>query len=837
MEKLRTILILILLTTSIIYFMNDVRGQPTWNFKAYFLPSDFYMGEWGTLQANITNYDCTQRIGWNGHFDKILREDLEAIEQRAKDMKNVSLIRDYSIDIKRSWGYGGTIYHEADVHLYGVCSGRSIKILWVRFWFDWSKYGGREAAGFKVQVNRVLKAYDPIQYVLNGASPESSVIVSARIFIPEWIEPDERLKRPYLDIRVDYPGWIEYTLDRYPVEGPFEIQPYRSFNLTITDFDGVHKLGGAKVVIRQLIHYYRVREYVTPENGTIRIWRLLEGRYDVRIYWNSSYRQERDFIYIGQPTAYELASSGTVKANLFNIRINPLDRRGRALKGAEVMFDGFEKLAENGTAIYELVPEGNHTAQIYWRGAKVFDGWLWVGYHPTIQPVVTSQAEIYNLKLPVDDLIVQATDTGGGSVGANYTVMGPSPEVNFKDIYARNGTLIIRQLPIARYHVKAVNCSSLFKRCVEAEGDYEPGRKSRLILPIHSIKLRILSNSSKPLKNAYIKLGPASLMAGEDGLAWFKGVPEGRYKIEVEWKNLTVYEGWIDVVGSLEEDIKARVYDINLKFLTSSGEDYLCLLNFTAPAGINISTDNPVKSFSVEYIPDGSCNLTIYTFEGVKLKELKTSCSNMAKMGSIKLPISDMRLRVAWSDGRPIERCRIEVYDWVHGRRFDVLTDENGTLTLKDMIFSNYTIKVNYPYTPILMKTFNETFKGDEIVVKVERAWLEVKVVDILGNPLSGAEVSIFYGLTPIGKSVTGADGTAYFKRLLKLPTYTIHVKYGSDERRIYARPDESVEARMNVIGFRDMETLLKYIVIVGVVAAVLIISIKLILYVKSTLR
>ena len=223
MEKFRTLLILTLLMTSTIYFMNDVRAQPTWNFKVYFLPSDFYMGEWGTLQANITNYDCTQRINWDGHFDKILRDDLEAIEQRAEDMKNMSLIRGYSIDIKRSWGYGGAIYHEADVHLYGVCTGRSIKILWVRFWFDWSRYGGREAAGFKAQVNRVLKAYDPIQYVLNGASPESSVIVSVRIFIPEWIEPDERLKRPYLDIRVDYPGWIEYTLEKFPVGGPFEI--------------------------------------------------------------------------------------------------------------------------------------------------------------------------------------------------------------------------------------------------------------------------------------------------------------------------------------------------------------------------------------------------------------------------------------------------------------------------------------------------------------------------------------------------------------------------------------------------------------------------------------
>ncbi|RLG18028.1 hypothetical protein DRN63_02100, partial [Nanoarchaeota archaeon] len=80
-------------------------------------------------------------------------------------------------------------------------------------------------------------------------------------------------------------------------------------------------------------------------------------------------------------------------------------------------------------------------------------------------------------------------------------------------------------------------------------------------------------------------------------------------------------------------------------------------------------------------------------------------------------------------------------------------------------------------------------------------------------------------------------DGTAYFRRVLKLPTYTIHVKYGSSEKRVYARPDEGVEARMDVIEFGDVRNLLNYVVIVGVVAAVLIISIKLVLYVKSALR
>ena len=837
MEKFKIIFITILFMILTTYFAYDAHAQPTWNFKAYFLPSDLYMGEWGTIQVNITNYDCTHRINWEKHFDKILRDDLEAIEQRAGDMENAGLIKGYSIEITRSWGHGGAIYHEADVYLYGVCSGRSIKIIWTRFWFDWSKRGGREAAGFEVQVNRVLNAYDPTQYILNGVSPESSMIVTSRIFIPEWIEPEERFKRPYLDIRVEYPGWKEYTLEQFPVEGPFEIKPYRSFNLTIMDFDGIHKLSGAKVVIKQLVHYYRVREYITPENGTIKLWRLPEGKYDVRIYWNSSYRQEREFIYVGQPTAYDLASSGIVKTNLFNIRINPFDMRDRSLIGAKVVFDGFEKFAENGTAIYELVPEGNHTAQIYWKGVKVFDGWLWIGYHPTIRPEVTKQAETYNLKLSVDDLIIQATDTGGGSVGVNYTVTGPSPELNFKEIYSENGTLLIRQLPITSYHVKAVNCSSLFGRCVEAEGDYEPGKRSTLILPIHSVKLRILSNSSKPLKDAYVKLGPVGLRTGEDGLAWFTGVLEGRYGIEVEWKNFSVYKGWIDVAGSIEEDIKTKIYDINLKFLTSSGKNYPCLLNFTAPTGINITIDHPVKSFSVEYVPEGSCDLVIYTFEGVKLRELKMNCSDMAKMKTINLPVSDMMFKVTWSDGEPIKGCKIEVNDRIHGKRFEGLTNENGTFILRDMIFSNYTIKINYPYTSIPMKIFNETFQGDEIDVKVEGAWLKVKVVDMFGSPLSGAEVSVLYGVIPLQKSVTGIDGTAYFKKVLKLPIYTIHVRYGSGEAKFYARPDESVEFKINIIRFGNMQALPQYVAIVGIIATVLMISIKLISYVRSMLK
>jgi len=357
-----------------------------------------------------------------------------------------------------------------------------------------------------------------------------------------------------------------------------------------------------------------------------------------------------------------------------------------------------------------------------------------------------------------------------------------------------------------------------------------------LILPIHSVKLRILSNSSKPLKNAYVKLGPTSLRTGEDGLAWFMGVPEGRYEIEVKWKNLTIYEGSMDVAGSVEEDLRTRIYDINLKFLTSSGKNYPCLLSFTAPTGINITVDNPIKSFKMEYVPEGSCNLVIYTFDGVKLRELKTRCSDMAKMKTISLPISDMKLRVTWSDGEPIKGCKITVKEFIHGWRFEAVTDENGTVIFKDMIFSEYLIRVNYLYTPISMKVFNQTFRGDEIRVKIERARLEIRVRDFLGNPIRDADVSVLCGIIPLEKAKTDANGIARFEKLVKLPIYTVHVRYGTNEMETNAKPNEVVDVKLNMLQVSNPQTYLKYIIAAAIIAIVIGISIKLVSYVRSTL-
>jgi len=57
---------------------------------------------------------------------------------------------------------------------------------------------------------------------------------------------------------------------------------YRTFNLTVADWDGTRPLPGARIVLRRLVHY-DARECVTPENGTIRVERLREGEYEVTV--------------------------------------------------------------------------------------------------------------------------------------------------------------------------------------------------------------------------------------------------------------------------------------------------------------------------------------------------------------------------------------------------------------------------------------------------------------------------------------------------------------------------------------------------------------------------
>jgi len=819
---------------SIAIILPQASAQPTWDLKIELLPAELYMGEWGTICANITNIDCKARSSLVIVLEGLHEDEIEEIEERIKLVEELGFVENHTITPLRLWGVGGDVYGDYEIYLHGVCRGRSIKVVGAGLWFPWKGYG-RGVMSWE-NIGLELTAFDAARVVLEGADPSSSVKVCFKFFFPPDLPPEEKDVWPRIDVRLHFPGWIEYTLKNLPIGGEYVLQPYRSFNLTITDFDGVLRLGGAKVILRQLIHYYRIREYMVPENGTIRIWRLLDDRYEISIYWNSSYLVNTSLIFFERLSAYDLASMKVLKTKLFTVEISALDLRNRPLRGARVIFDGFEKIAENGTIAYTLVPEGNHTAEIYWRGVKVFDGWLWAGYHPTIYPWMTRPATEHILTLPVDDLIVQAISSGGDPVGANYTVIGPNEELSFENIYSEDGLLRLEQLPVAEYLVEATNCSTIFKKCVESRSTYIPGNLSRIVLPIHSARLRVLSNSRKPITSAEVALGPLKSISDEDGLASFIGIPEGAYRVAIRWRNLTVYEDEVMISKTVEIEAITSIYDIRIRFIALDGEEHPCNFKFKAPTGINLTVTHPSTELKVELVPEGECVLEIYSLEGRMLLEISENCSKLSKISEITLPIADMVIKVLWSDGEAIRKAEVIVLE-DEEEKLVKNTDENGTAIFEKMILTNYTIRVNYPYTKLPLKTLEHQFDGKEIEILVEKASLTIRVLDSLGNPVEGADVTIFHGPIPLSKGLTDKSGVLLFARIPRLPSYKIKVRYDGEDLELSARPDEVVEVKVKALKPLIGIDLIQLMILAGVISGLVIIMVKAITYTKSKLK
>ncbi|MCL7384016.1 MAG: carboxypeptidase-like regulatory domain-containing protein [Thaumarchaeota archaeon] len=809
---------IILILTSIIIFMTSIHAQPTWSFRIKVLPAELYMGEWNRIYVNITNIDCNDRGYYVLEFKSTSERYMEGLVTRAEEMKSKGLIENYTLKAENMWGRGGEVYADYTLYLEGVCMGRSIEVVRTGVWFPFK--GIARAMTFWNNTSFTLEAFKPVRYIINGSHPESTKLLQFKVYVPEDIPSEEISTRPAIDIRVRFPGWLEYTLESYRIDvNEAVIQPYRSFNLTITDFDGLNPIPNARVVIRRLMYYYESREYVTPENGTVRIVRLYDDKYEVAVYWNSTlYRQEYPHIYYEQHWAQEIASSKKLKTGLFNLKIKTLDVKGAPLDGAKVIFDGVERNAYNGEASFSLVPQGNHTAEIYWRGVKVFDGWLWVGYHPTIYPWMTRPAVLHELKLPVADLLVEAVDTGGNRMPANFTVIGPTPEASITNIYSRSGLLNVSQLPIAEYHVKASSKIQVFNKTVYSEGVYKPGEVSKLVMPVHSLFLTVRNSNGEPLSGAEVRLGPVEKASGEDGSLVFPGVPEGEYELEVRWLGVLVYSKRVKLSEPARAELDVKVYDVSVTFLDKEGGKVYADYLFRDPAGREFKGEFE-DGFRVEGVPEGLCSIVIRDHDtGRILYKSDVQAYRLAESGEIRLPIEDMVFKVSWNDGRPVEKARIVVLDMETGEKFEKYTGPDGRAVLEKARHSNYKIAVYYPYTSLPVYSSETGFRGQPITVTLRGAVVSVRVLDALGSPVKGAEVSVYYMETPLGRGYTDDSGRVELTALEK-PSYRVAARYGVHQAVAEAQPGKPVDVRLQVARVLGLE------VSVGELSSILYIS------------
>ena len=90
--------------------------------------------------------------------------------------------------------------------------------------------------------------------------------------------------------------------------------------------------------------------------------------------------------------------------------------------------------------------------------------------------------------------------------------------------------------------------------------------------------------------------------------------------------------------------------------------------------------------------------------------------------------------------------------------------------------------------------------------------------------------------MIPLKKAKTDANGVAHFEKLVKLPAYTIYIRYGASEIKVDAKPNEIVDVKLNMIQISSPQTYLKYIIAAVIIAVAIGISIRLISYVRSAL-
>jgi len=316
----------------------------------------------------------------------------------------------------------------------------------------------------------------------------------------------------------------------------------------------------------------------------------------------------------------------------------------------------------------------------------------------------------------------------------------------------------------------------------------------------------------------------------------FSGVPDGEYELEVRWLGVLVYSKKIKVSEPTKIDVNTRVYDISIVFLDKSGERVYADYIFRDPAGREFRGEFK-DGFEAEKIPDGLCSITIIDHDtGGTLYKSDVQAYKLAESGEITLPIGDMAFKVSWIDGKPLENARIVIIDVETGERFEEYTGPDGKAVLEKARYSNYKIVVYYPYTSMPVYSSEIGFAGQTITVTLRQAVVNVKVVDALGSPVQGAEVSVYYGETLLGRAYTDPSGRAELT-VLEKPSYRVVARHGTYQTVATVEPNKYVEVKLDVakvlgidISLGELSTLIYPLLVIGLVVVGLVVAVRAVL-------
>ena len=772
------VLLAVLVAAAFAYLaLGTASAQPTWSFWAD-VSGALYPGEAHNVTVILRNTQCVERRD-EIRFDyerwptlrNLLDEQVEEFRAKAEEGVSLGVSRSYSIFINQTdWKWFGPrqlLVNNITIIIRDYCVYKPIFVEKVRVWFPWKGYG--RSLYSEVSIGRVLRGYEASEFPLSilkviGPREEGPWYDYYRnMSVPFWVPED--LPSEFLgsqgivvevDARTEGGVWTfggAFGQPSVRVTGQVDVRPFRTFTLKVTDGEGAIPLGGAEVRLQAYVYPFSLK-LTTNASGMVEVFRLPDYyTYSVRVLYRPPLLNESVPVLISDMDALSIVRG--IRAELHTMRVFPKDLKGRPLEGAEVVVSAISiHLApgakvnplSNGTAkgyaAFPLLPTGNYSYRVLWKGVEVCSGTRYLGYHPTYG----ARPGSFEVTCRVGDLRINAVDGMDNAIGAEFSVLGRAASGDAvlvflqKVEYAKNGTLVIRQVPPGIYMVEAVNRSAAFGKEVRGSAELklviEIGAENEIVvrLPVFGVRIAVVSEDGDQLEAYRLEFGPVK--AEFKGIAVLPGVPEGEYPVKVTYRGVEVFSGNLKVDGNVERTFKARVFRASFLLKDYDGEHVTASWRVTGTGGTFSGSSTRGVT---EPLPEAPHRLEVRgKVLGKEVVLLNTTfLPSQLRNATLTVPLLTPLFRVVWSDGHPFEG-QLEIPEL--GLKAPVV-EGKAKLDAKVLI-GNYRVLV---YDRGGAKVHDERVGtapgGSEL--RVRAVPLIVKVIDVLGQPISGASVQV----------------------------------------------------------------------------------------------
>jgi len=768
----------VLIAASSVFLISETASaQPTWSFWAD-VSGALYPDETHNVTVILRNTQCVER-GDEIRFDykrwptlmNLLDEDVERFRAKAEEGVSLGVFRSYAIFVNQTdWKWFGPrqiLVSNITIVIRDYCVYKPIFVEKVRIWFPWKGYG--RSLSSEVNVGKVLKGYEVSEFplsVLKAIGPREEgpwYDYYRNMSVPFWVPED--LPSEFLgsqgivvevDARTEGGVWTfggAFGQPSVRVTGQVDVRPFRTFTLKVTDGEGAIPLGGAEVRLQAYVYPFSLK-LTTNASGMVEVFRLPDYyTYSVRVLYRPPLLNESVPVLISDMDALSIVRG--IRAELHTMRVFPKDLKGRPLEGAEVVVSAISiHLApgakvnplSNGTAkgyaAFPLLPTGNYSYRVLWKGVEVCSGTRYLGYHPTYG----ARPGSFEVTCRVGDLRINAVDGMDNAIGAEFSVLGRAASGDAvlvflqKVEYAKNGTLVIRQVPPGIYMVEAVNRSAAFGKEVRGSAELklviEIGAENEIVvrLPVFGVRIAVVSEDGDQLEAYRLEFGPVK--AEFKGIAVLPGVPEGEYPVKVTYRGVEVFSGNLKVDGNVERTFKARVFRASFLLKDYDGEHVTASWRVTGTGGTFSGSSTRGVT---EPLPEAPHRLEVRgKVLGKEVVLLNTTfLPSQLRNATLTVPLLTPLFRVVWSDGHPFEG-QLEIPEL--GLKAPVV-EGKAKLDAKVLI-GNYRVLV---YDRGGAKVHDERVGtapgGSEL--RVRAVPLIVKVIDVLGQPISGASVQV----------------------------------------------------------------------------------------------